>query len=374
MAMVCRIGIEPKLNIAVGSRSSFAHCGGAVGLAGASGYMRRILLALLLFLLLAPLPGSQLGRPPPDLSQRLVAVPVADVRPGERVGALTLVEAWELSSTHHEFGGLSGLAATGERSFLMVSDIGYRLRFGLAADGYVTGSSFVNLPPPKPGYRGKFHYDGEALAYDAVTGRYWTAMEGTGEVWSFAADDRRILRTRQRVLESWPDNGGAEAFARLPDGRFISLSESRTARGQREAVLFAGDPRDPKTPFTRFFYETGGQGDVTDAAALPDGRVIILHRRLGLFPVFRTSVAIADPRGIRAGQVMTSRPIAVIRGTRLAENYEGAAVTEGLDGLSLWLVSDDNLQDWQTTRLVRFIIDPAVLVPAKRAAPSPVRP
>ena len=334
--------------------------------------MRRILLALLLFLLLAPLPGSQLDKPPFDLSQGLIAVAVDGARAGERIGGLTLAEAWELTSTHHKFGGLSGLAVTGDRAFLMVSDIGYRLRFTLAADGGVTGSSYANLPPPRPGYSGKLHYDAEALARDPATGRYWTAMEGTGEVWSFAGDDRRILRTRQRVLESWPDNGGVEAFARLADGRFVALSESRTRLGQREGVIFAGNPGDPKTPVTRFFYETGGQGDVTAVAGLSDGRIIIVHRRLWLAPVFRTSIAVADPRRIKAGQTMTSRPIAVIDDSRIAENYEGAAIIAGPDGLSLWLVSDDNLQDWQTTRLVRFIIDPAAL--AKRAAPSPVRP
>lgn len=336
--------------------------------------MRRILLAPLLFLLLAPLPGSQLDKPPPDLSQHVIAVPVDGVRAGDQIGALTLAEAWDLTSAHHKFGGLSGIALTGDRAFLMVSDIGYRLRFTLSAAGDVSGSSYANLPPPRPGYSGKLHYDAEAVAHDPATGRYWTAMEGTGEVWSFAGDDRRILRTRQRVLESWPDNGGVEAFARLHGDRFIALSESRTALGQREGVLFAGDPSDPKTPITRFFYETGGQGDVTEVAALPDGRIIILHRRLGLLPVFRTSIAIADPRQIKAGQTLISRPIAVIRDRLLSENYEGASVTIGPDGLSLWLVSDDNLQDWQTVRLVRFIIDPAALDPAKRAAPSPDRP
>ena len=336
--------------------------------------MRRILLALLLFALLAPLPGSQLARPAPDLTQQLDVVPVPNVRSGERFGALTLTEAWDISSVHHEFGGMSGLALTGERAFLMVSDIGYRLRFALAPDGRALANRFAKLPPPRPGYRGKHHYDGEAVAHDPASGRYWTAMEGTGQVWSFAADDVRTLRTRQAAFESWPDNGGVEALARLPDGRFIGLSETAGPSGRREGVLFAGDPGNPKTAATRFFYDTRGQGDVTDVAALPDGRVIIVHRLLGWSPVFTTSIAIADPRGLKAGATLTSRSIAVIRDSRLAENYEGAAVAEGPDGLSLWLVSDDNLQDWQTTRLVRFVIDPAALVPAKRAAPSPVRP
>lgn len=336
--------------------------------------MRRVFHALLLFVLLAPLPGSQLARPAPDLTQRLDVVAVPDVPIGQRYGALTLVEAWDIASPHHEFGGVSGMASTGERSFLMVTDVGYRLRFALAADGSVVASRFDHLPPPNPDYRGKHHFDGEAVAYEPATGRYWTAMEGTGQVWSYTANDVRTLRTRQAVFESWPDNGGVEALARLPDGRFIGLSESPGRSGRREGVLFAGDPGDPKTAIARFFYDTGGQGDVTEVAALPDGRIIILHRKLGWSPVFRIRVAIADPGWLKAGATLTSLPIAVIDDVRLAENYEGAAVAVGPDGLSLWLVSDDNLQDWQTTRLVRFIIDPAALAPAKRAAPSPARP
>ncbi len=336
--------------------------------------MRRTLIALLLFILLAPLPGSQIAPPPPNHTQQLDIAAVAGVPRGMQFGALKLVEAWDIGSKHDKFGGFSGLALVGERSFLLMSDIGYRLRFTLTANGKVGASRFDHLPPPVAGYRGKHHYDAEAVTVDPTTGRYWTAMEGTGEVWSFAADHRRILRTRQAVFESWPDNGGVEAFTRLPDGRFIGMSESRTVLGRREGLLFTGDPGDPATPSVRFFYDSGGQGDVTEVAALPDGRIIILHRRLWLNPVFRISIAIADPRAIAAGQTLTSRPIALIDDGRIAENYEGAAVSEGPDGLSLWLVSDDNLQDWQTTRLVRFIIDPKALMPAKRAAPSPARP
>lgn len=103
--------------------------------------------------------------------------------------------------------------------------------------------------------------------------------------------------------------------------------------------------------------------------------MIIIHRKLGLAPVFTTSIAIADPRALRPGDTLTSIPVAVIRDPRLAENYEGAAVAADPDGaVSLWLISDDNQQDWQRSRLLRFRIDPAALIPAKRAAPSPARP
>ncbi|NJS14610.1 MAG: esterase-like activity of phytase family protein [Sphingopyxis sp.] len=90
--------------------------------------------------------------------------------------------------------------------------------------------------------------------------------------------------------------------------------------------------------------------------------------------MFTTSIAIADPRLIVAGATLTSTPIAVITDARLAENYEGVAVQQDADGMSLWLVSDDNMQDWQRSRLLRFRIDPAALGAAKRAAPLPARP
>ena len=336
--------------------------------------MRRLFLPLLLLLLLSSFAPSRAHKPFNN-SQTITARALPGIASGERIGALTLVEAWELSSPHSQFGGLSGLALTGDRAFLMINDAAYRLRFALNADGTVRRASFHRLPPPFAGYLGKFHYDAEALAHDPATGRYWTAMEGTGQIWAFEGDDRRRTRVRQPVLDSWPENGGAEVLARLTDGRFIALSERAGLSGRHEGVMFSGDPARRTTTRFRFFHDPGEQGAPTDAAALPDGRMILIHRKLGWSPVFTTSIAIADPRGLRPGDVLTSRPIAVIRDPRLAENYEGAAVVSEADGtLTLWLVSDDNQQDWQRTRLLRFRIDPAALRPAKRAAPSPARP
>jgi len=349
----------------------------AVG--GRGVHMRRVLTALMLFILLASLPGSQGTSRPFNASQALTTRAVADVRLGLRFGALTLVEAWDLISPHSDFGGLSGMALVGTRNFLMVSDSGYRLRFKLAADGTARPGGFEKLPPPLPGYTGKFQYDGEALTHDPATGRYWTAMEGMGQIWCFEANDVRRTRTKQPILASWPDNGGAEVLTRLPDGRFIVLSERAGPSGQPEGVMFSGDPAERSTTSFRFFHDAGRQGAATDAAVLPDGRLVIIYRKLGLWPIFTTSIAIADPSKLKSGAMLTSTTIAVVKDRRLAENYEGVAVQQDKDGLSLWLVSDDNLQDWQHSRLVRFHIDPAALRPsglrpAKRAAPEPARP
>jgi len=147
----------------------------------------------------------------------------------------------------------------------------------------------------------------------------------------------------------------------------------------KEGVMFSGDPAERSTTSFRFFHDAGRQGAATDAAVLPDGRLVIIYRKLGLWPIFTTSIAIADPSKLKSGAMLTSTTIAVVKDRRLAENYEGVAVQQDKGGLSLWLVSDDNLQDWQHSRLVRFHIDPAALRPsglrpAKRAAPEPARP
>lgn len=169
--------------------------------------MRRLLTAPLFLLLLTSFGSSPTIRPF-DARQMMTARAVPDVRAGMRIGALTLVEAWELTSPHSEFGGLSAIALTGPRDFLMINDSAYRLRFSLTAAGRVRMGEYVRLPPPFGGYLGKFHYDAEALAHDPATGRYWTAMEGTGQIWAFAGNDVRRARVRQPILASWPTMAG----------------------------------------------------------------------------------------------------------------------------------------------------------------------
>jgi hypothetical protein len=327
--------------------------------------MRRVLIPLILFLLLAPLPGSQLPRPPANTSNVLTAAADGAVAPGTRFGALTLTEAWELRSANSRFGGMSGLAQTGPRQFHLVSDAGYTLSFDLSVRGGVSRARLRDLPPLRPGLDRKRFLDAEAVAIDPVTNRRWVALEGIAQIWRMAPGGSREARLRNPFLFRWSANGGAESLARMPDGAFIALSERTVDGDLREGVRFSGDPAAVPTQFFRFRYDDGGLGAPTDAAALPDGRLLILHRKLGLAPVFTSRIAIADPRGIARGGLLTSRLIGTIADARLAENYEGMAVEAGPGGaLALWLVSDDNQNDWQRTRLVRFALDPAALDPA----------
>lgn len=335
---------------------------------------QKIILALLLFLLLAPLPGSQLRLPPPDRSGTLRAVPVDGVAAGLRLGALTLDEAWDLVSPDSRMGGISSMALMAPRRFLMVTDTGQQVQFDLTRGGTIQNLRREDLPALRRGMVSKRYLDAEALTRDPQTGVYWVALEGIAQVWRFTPTGERSARMRQPAMFKWPANGGPESLALLPDGRFIALSERALRGGKSEGLIIAGDPAVPQSPYFRFTYDSQGQGSPTDVTALPDGRILILHRKLGLSPVFTTSLAIADPRELKSGERLTSRPIARIDHAQLAENYEGLAIEQSGANLWLWLVSDNNQNDWQRSRLLRLRINPALLQAAKRAAPSPARP
>jgi hypothetical protein len=336
------------------------------GETGRAAGMRRLIAALLLFVLLVPLPGSQRSRPPEDRSGTLRARALPGVEPGLRVGALTLVEAWELTSPDGRFGGLSGLTLLGPRQFLAVSDTGQTLRFTLGEDGAVHDVRFADLPPLHRTMARKRYLDAEAVTRDPQSGTLWVALEGIGQIWRLSPDGRRQGRARNRAIARWPANGGTESLVRLTDRRFMALSERAVRAGFHEGVVFAGDPVKPRMPWFRFAYDSGDLGAPTDAAALPDGRALVLHRKLGLGPIFRSGLALVDPRSLTAGATLTAQPLARLEDRRLAENYEGLAVASDGAALSIWMLSDNNQQDWQRTRLLKFRLDPAALADSKK--------
>jgi hypothetical protein len=143
-------------------------------------------------------------------------------------------------------------------------------------------------------------------------------------------------------------------MVRLKDGRTILFCEAPAddPRGS-EALVFAGDPAAPGPPPLRFFYDDEGKGSVSDAAALPDGRILLVHRRLGFDPVFTTILGLVDPADIRADGVVRSRTIGRVP-KPLADNFEGAAISTAGGRTWLWLVSDDNFNNWQRSLLLQF--------------------
>ena len=111
----------------------------------------------------------------------------------------------------------------------------------------------------------------------------------------------------------------------------------------------------------RFRYAPPAGYRPVDAAALPDGRVLVLHRRvtIGLPYGFEAKISVADPREIAAGEDWRGREIATLDSPLPVDNVEGIAVAPQGDGsFVVWLISDDNNAALQRTLLYRLVWKP----------------
>lgn len=315
--------------------------------------MRRLFLAALIFVAIGPVLGARQVRPVVDTASQDIAVHALGY-PAGRAGALRFIRGWRLSSSNAMFGGFSSLTVTGPDRFQLIADNGYWARFAVLPGDRVADARIGKIPVPGGNVGKKSKSDVEALLFDAATGQSRVALEFVNEVWRLDPTLGRIESRAALPRPHWPKNSGPEAMARLPDGRIVIFSENADddPRG-REALLFEGDPSVPGTRAQRFYYDAEGKGAVSDATTLPDGRILLVHRRVGFDPVFTTTVAIFDPADIRPGAVLRSRTIGRVPGA-LADNYEGAAVTTDGARIFLWLVSDDNFNRWQRSLLVQF--------------------
>ncbi len=293
-------------------------------------------------------------------------VPAQD-RQMPHLGPFVLEKVWKLESRHHLFGGYSALLVTHEGGELLAfSDQGNSLRMRLP------GPVLSDLEPTRvfsSHYRGKSWRDIEAAAYDPDTSTIWTAVENINAILRFNYRDGNFAINGVAVppkLFKWSGNSGPETFLRLENGRFIALRESFDGLFERRrhvALLFDRDPVEDRD--AKHFAMSGPEGfRPTDAALMPDGRVMILFRRL-LWPLparFAGRIAIGDPDEIRPGKTWRVKEVAKLSSSLPVDNFEGLAIEPGDDGrLVVWLISDDNRALYQQTLLWKLTVDPRSL-------------
>ena len=94
----------------------------------------------------------------------------------------------------------------------------------------------------------------------------------------------------------------------------------------------------------------------SDAAAMPDGRVVILLRAIDppFPPFFKGMLLVADPADIAAGREWPWHKLADLEEPLPLDNYEGLAIVPDATGVTLWLISDDNLSRLQRTLLLEL--------------------
>jgi hypothetical protein len=316
----------------------------------------RVFLLLLALPFLATFAPESLARPPvapPVLRLYAEPVPLREGG-GDRLGALRFLEGWWLRSNDPRFGGLSAMHVE-NGGVTALNDGGRLYLFGVPRGRGVAPLASLWLPTGRA--EDKHLRDSEALAIAGRTA--WVSYERHNSLRSFALPTWQRLRTLSpAVMRSWPKNAGAEAMLRLPDGRFLIFAEGhRDDRGLTRAALFDGDPTDPGTRATELGYRPPDGYRVTDAALLPDGRILFLNRRVSLWDGMQVKMTLADKPELRPGSVIAGREIAHFGPDVTTDNYEAISVGREGGRTIVWIASDDNYMSFQRTLLMKFALE-----------------
>jgi hypothetical protein len=319
--------------------------------------MGRVLFLLGAFVLLATIVPPGPPRPAPGAAvaaMTVTPVPLDAARPERRrIGRLQFLRGWSLHSDDPRFGAISAMHV-GNGRVTAISDAGTVLEF--AAPGR-RGAQPVRIRPlpSRPG-TSKRSRDTEALQLHG--GSAWVGFEYINAVKRFRlADWREESTARPPSMRRWRGNSGAEAMVRLPDGRFLVFSEGR-ADGEpfSPALLFEGDPAQPGTRAIALRYRRPPGFRVTDAALLPDGRLLVLNRRLRLFDCCSASLVIAEVPAPREGGVIAGREIARLEPPLTVENMEALSVAGEGGRTIVRIASDDNFMPILRTLLLEFAL------------------
>jgi hypothetical protein len=306
----------------------------------------RLLFALVVLVFLGTFAPLRLQKPEPVPAVTILTFEAAGPEE-KRLGRLTFLEGWNIESNDLRFGGISALHVEGGE-VLAFSDSGFRIRFPLP-QGRPLRAEIAPLAdgPGRPS--AKADRDVEAMA--VLGPLVWVAFERANQVWRYRRDGwRSDASAKPAAMREWRANRGSEAMVRLPDGRFLIFSEGDGG----EALLFGGDPALEGTRWQPLKYRPPQGYRITDAAVLPDGRLLFLNRSIGVTG-FSARLTLGRFTGGPDGSVISGGEIATLDGL---DNLEGLSVTQEDGRTIVWLASDDNFMPLQRTLLLKFALEP----------------
>jgi hypothetical protein len=271
---------------------------------------------------------------------------------------LTLMGAFELRSRHPHFGGISGMSIGADDTLYAVSDRGYWLSARMRHD---SEGALVDLlawqikpilTPAKTPTDGVLT-DAEALAR-APDGSFIVGFEQNHRLWRYLPppmtfDSPAQPITPPRDLAKAPANGGLECVTVLPSGEILTLAEEL----QTKERSFKGWLIDDQQAVELSYLPSAGFR-VSDCAALPNGDVIVLERRLSIFLAFSARLKLIRAMNIPPHAILHGEDLLRLDPPLRLDNFEAIAVREDAAGTSIYLISDDNFQPFQRTLLLQF--------------------
>ncbi|WP_344708502.1 esterase-like activity of phytase family protein [Sphingomonas humi] len=252
---------------------------------------------------------------------------------------LTLDGAWTLSADDARVMGLSALAVRADGRLEALSDSGALVTF--APPKGDTAPALVSDLPGGPGYPTfKKYRDSEAMIVDADGRGRTIAFESRHSLWRFDADGTARKLPLPLPSAGWGSNKGIEAMVDNPAGGTTLLLHE----GGRLVLRVTGMSAVRSLPLA------GATGGVADAVRLPDGRIVVAVREIGLLGLTdRLAWLERTGAGYRLVNFATL-PLGPL------DNVEGLAAQADSDGRTiLWAVTDND--GWRRTLLLRMTLD-----------------
>ncbi|AHE56769.1 esterase-like activity of phytase family protein [Sphingomonas sanxanigenens] len=321
--------------------------------------LRRLLPAsLLLPLALArSAPGPMPVMPDQPIHIRATPVALDSADPARRdVGRLRYLGGWSLTSDERWLGGLSG-AAMAKGEIVAVSDAGALLRIGIEGGKPDGRGHILPLPPGCGDGALKRDRDAEALTGEPGTNRIWISLERRNAICRLNGLRHAEAEVFPPQIADWPESAGGEALLRTADGRFLLWSESPLGRDRSYRLLrFDRDPAASGVNVEEMGWRAPPGYRPVEAAALPDGRMIVLHRRFTFLGGFSAVLTIVDPARLVAGRIVEPEEVARFEGSLIRDNYEALAVSREGGRTIVWIMSDDNFHFLERTLLLKFAL------------------
>ncbi|MXO70457.1 esterase-like activity of phytase family protein [Alteraurantiacibacter buctensis] len=302
-------------------------------------------------------PGTWLRSHVPDIYTTAVSIhplPYSQ-RP---VAGLQVLGLWQLRGSGENFGGYSGMLILGRDAVRLFSDRNYQLnvpRPGVDPPSPLDFTTRRLFPVNRPL---EDMFDIESVTQSALTGQYWVGYEFNHTIYRYGMTGDPEAYVEPDYAAGWTENGGIEAMVLLADGRFVVLREYGG-----DAYVYAGDPVEGALPqHARVSWPAGYSP--TDAAELPDGRLIVVLRRVGWhLPVFESRLVLLDPVQFVPGEAWHPQALVQLEALLPRDNWEAIGVDHGGSPapgapVSLWLASDDNRSVFQRSLLAQLAFVP----------------
>lgn len=283
-----------------------------------------------------------------------------------RYGSLEFRSGLILTSSFRGFGGLSALRLDkkGEH-FVSLSDKGTWFTGRLVYQGKrLAWLADVKSAPMLDGngkkITAKGWFDTESLAFDGTTA--YVGLERVNQILRFDFGKGRILSRGQAVplppgIGDLPFNKGLEALAFVPKdqplgGTLIAISERGLDAAGNILGFLIGGPLPGQFTVART-----NKYDISDAALLPSGDLLLLERKFSLLEGVGIRIRRVPMKSLVPGAVLDGPVIFEVDLGYEIDNMEGIDTHVTEEGETVvTMISDDNFSMIQRTLLLQFTL------------------